>query len=139
VYTNKNIKNEKNEKEEERTSYAYDAFSTFKKYGFYMAPGVVEEINNLVEEYSTEWVIEAIKRSSDRGKKTLGYIKGILNNWKIAGAIDDPKKKEFKKSESSGNPFIDILKNLKEQEARNESNRNSGAFSEDCWSLSEPD
>ena len=75
-----------------------DVFSTFEQCGFQITSRAVDELNALSEEYSTGWVIEAIKRSADRGKKSLSYIKGILNNWQTAGAIDEPKKPDKKTS-----------------------------------------
>ena len=43
----------------------------------------------MVEIYSAEWVIEAIKRAAKRGKKNISYIEGILRSWNDTGAIDD--------------------------------------------------
>ena len=64
-------------------------FQIFEKCGFQITSRAVDVLNSLSEEFSEEWVIEAIKRSADRGKKSLSYIKGILSNWQIAGAMDD--------------------------------------------------
>lgn len=70
-----------------------DVFQMFEKCGFQITGYSAEEILTLIDRYSDKWVIEAIKRSADRGKKSLSYIKGILANWEAAGAIDDPKSK----------------------------------------------
>ena len=32
--------------------------------------------------------MEAIRRAAERGKKSLAYLKGILNSWQMAGAMD---------------------------------------------------
>lgn len=135
-YTNKNDKRMiKNDKEEEGEISV--VFSTFEKYGFQITSGSAEDMRYLIEEYPTDWIIEAIKRSSDRGKKTLGYIKGILNNWKIAGAIDDPKKKEIKKPEKSGNAFVDIANEMKEK--KDEYRTSERSFNQSIVCIPEPD
>ena len=74
---------------------AGDVFSTFEQCGFQITSRAADELNALSEEYSAQWVIEAIKRSADRGKKSISYIKGILNNCRC-GAIDEPKARQEK-------------------------------------------
>jgi DnaD/phage-associated family protein len=69
-----------------------DVFQTFEKCGFQITDHDTKELTALSAEYSPEWVTEAIKRASDRGKRSLGYIRGILQRWKVAGAIDDTQK-----------------------------------------------
>lgn len=71
-----------------------NVFQVFEDCGFQITSRSVEVLKSLTEDYSEEWVIEAIKRSSDRGKKYMSYIKGILNNWQTAGAIDKPQRAE---------------------------------------------
>jgi DnaD/phage-associated family protein len=88
---NETKRNETKQDETEKSSVG-DVFSTFERCGFQITSHSVDELTTLSEEYSAEWVIEAIKRSADRGKKSIGYIKGILSRWQIAGAIDDSQK-----------------------------------------------
>ena len=64
-------------------------FTTFEHCGFQITGYTRDELIALMEEYSAEWVIEALKRSADRGKKTLAYVRGILGSWKVKGAIDN--------------------------------------------------
>ncbi|MCU7380478.1 DUF4373 domain-containing protein [Clostridiales Family XIII bacterium ASD5510] len=66
-------------------------FQTFDYCGFQINGYTRDELLELVDVYTDEWVLEAIKRAADRGKRTMGYIKGILNNWQIAGAMDSSK------------------------------------------------
>lgn len=75
-------------------------FRLFEDCGFQITSHAAEELIILSEEYTEAWVMEAIKRSADRGKKSLAYIRGILNNWQIAGAIDDPQKAHPEESRS---------------------------------------
>lgn len=83
--------NETRQDETEKSSVG-DVFSTFERCGFQITSHNVDELTALSEEYSAEWVVESIKRAADRGKKSLGYIKGILSRWQTAGAIDDSQK-----------------------------------------------
>lgn len=74
-------------------------FRLFEHCGFSITGYIAEELPALVEEYSAGWVMEAIRRSADRGRKSMGYIKGILNNWKAAGAMDGAKPERTAQSE----------------------------------------
>lgn len=42
-------------------------------------------INNWLNIYTDELIINAIEISCKNNKKNLGYVEGILNNWKTAG------------------------------------------------------
>lgn len=87
-------KRNETKQDENRDSSGGGVFSIFERCGFQITSHAVDELKALTEEYSEAWVIEAIKRSSDRGKKSLGYMKGILSRWQIAGAIDDSQKSD---------------------------------------------
>lgn len=67
-------------------------FRTFEDCGFQITGYTAEELMALSEEYPEEWVCEAIRRAADQGKRKLAYVKGILNRWQVAGAMDDPKR-----------------------------------------------
>lgn len=70
-----------------------EVFTLFEKCGFQITGYTAEELPALIKKYSKEWVMEAIKRSADRGKKSMSYIKGILDSWAAAGAMDDGKSR----------------------------------------------
>ena len=82
---------EERRKEETPGSGLSDVFRLFEHCGFSITGYAAEELPALVEEYSAGWVMEAIRRSADRGRKSMGYIKGILGSWKTAGAMDGAK------------------------------------------------
>ena len=44
-----------------------------------------EKLVSDIDEYGAEWVKEAITRAVMQGKRKLGYIEAILNNWKVNG------------------------------------------------------
>lgn len=64
------------------------ALLLLKSSGFKVNDHTSKEVSALMEEYSEEWVIKAINRSADMRKPTLGYVKGILNNWRLSGGAD---------------------------------------------------
>ena len=68
-----------------------EVFALFEQCGFEITAFMAEELSVLVEKYSKLWVMEAIKRAAEHGAKKLSYIKAILNNWQIAGAMDSEK------------------------------------------------
>jgi DnaD/phage-associated family protein len=47
----------------------------------------LQELDGLIEKYGGEWVSEAFREAVLRGKKTLQYMDGILQNWKRQGKI----------------------------------------------------
>lgn len=47
----------------------------------------------LMADYSAEWVVAAIKRAQDRNRN-WGTVKGILQSWKKKGGIDSPRPEE---------------------------------------------
>lgn len=74
-----------------------------------------EKLVNDVDEYGAEWVKEAITRAVMQGKRKLGYIEAILNNWKVNGYDEFGSKA---KADSRNNDLSDA-----EQEALNRAPR----------------
>lgn len=69
-------------------------FNTFEQCGFRLNGYAAERLIEMCEDYTAEWVTEAIKRSADRGIKNLSYIEGILRRWDDNGAIDGKKAEQ---------------------------------------------
>lgn len=101
-------KKSKGEESKEETGGALPGggalFRLFEDCGFQITGRAAEQLIALSEEYSEDWVMEAIKRSADRGKKSLAYIRGILADWQVNGAIDTPQKQPKGRSVS----FLDV-------------------------------
>jgi len=74
-----------------------------------------EKLVNDVDEYGAEWVKEAITRAVMQGKRKLGYIEAILNNWKVNGYDEFGSKA---KADSRNNDLSDA-----EQKALNRAPR----------------
>ena len=103
-----------------------DAISVFADCGFQITAYTRDEIVSLCEQYSEEWVVESIKRASDRGRKTMAYVKGILSSWGRAGAIDEEAPLRATRANAnsgySSNPFLDIASELEEEEKKHAKN-----------------
>lgn len=74
-----------------------------------------EKLVSDIDEYGAEWVKEAITRAVMQGKRKLGYIEAILNNWKVNGYDEFGSKT---KADSHNNDLSDA-----EQKALNRAPR----------------
>ena len=82
--------------------------SEFEHSGFMLSGRARDELIDMLDTYSAEWTIEAIHRAADRGKKSIAYIRGILNNWQQKGAIDDERSSNTSKDSSENKSVIDF-------------------------------
>jgi len=54
-----------------------------------------EMLVNLIEVYSSEWVLDAIEVAVKSNVRRLNYVEGILERWKVEGkGIEKPKPKK---------------------------------------------
>lgn len=74
-----------------------------------------ERLIDDIDEYGVKWVKEAITRAVMQGKRKLGYIEAILNNWKVNGYDEFGSKA---KADSHNNDLSDA-----EQKALNRAPR----------------
>lgn len=60
----------------------------FEGNGFGSINGTVKEVLlELLELYSAEWITEAMKIAVESNKRSLRYVKGILENWQRSGGM----------------------------------------------------
>jgi len=59
-----------------------------------------EILEELIKEYSVEWVCTALRVGLEQNKRSLSYVRGILENWKRLGGVqlDKPKQKRKPKN-----------------------------------------
>lgn len=50
-----------------------------------LTPMIADELEDLIQEHGATWVIEAIKIAAINGKRSLAYVRGILQRWKVDG------------------------------------------------------
>lgn len=91
-------KERKGEEPAAASSALSEVASLFQQCGFQVTGYTAQVLPELVETYGSEWVMEAIRRAAERGKKSLAYLKGILNSWQMAGAMDRDTAGTRKKS-----------------------------------------
>lgn len=60
-----------------------------------------ERLIDDIDEYGVEWVKEAITKAVMQGKRKLGYIEAILNNWKVNGYDEYKTKNKVNTANSS--------------------------------------
>ena len=92
VNTNKNERREegKNERIKDKGLVVSDDIKTianiFESNGFgTINSTTVSFINNLLEDYKTEWIIKAMEEAVKQNKRRLNYVEGILKNWETKG------------------------------------------------------
>ncbi|MGJ0848150.1 phage replisome organizer N-terminal domain-containing protein [Tissierella praeacuta] len=110
------------EQKEGSCSFKDDNFSkisiTFQQNGFgTMSLTVKEMLMTLLDDYSAEWIIEAIKIAVKNNKRNLKYVEGILQNWRNQGGM----KLETDKKTSTP-PIKKTRFHMREQRTDNYSN-----------------
>lgn len=80
-----------------------------------ITPIEAEQLADLMNDCSKEFMLEAIKRAVVRGKRSLGYIKSILDDWQVNGMDDGkPKTTRFNKSQPKKSTLSPAMQGLKE-------------------------
>lgn len=90
-----------------------------------ITPYSANMLRDYMNEYSYEWVKEAIEIAEQNGVRTLAYIRGVLNKKK-AGA-DKPRNNNFRKKETYYRPKQD---DELSEESRNLNNKVLNSFIE---------
>ena len=73
-----------------------EVFKHFEKCGFIVNAMLMEQVNNDIEIYSKQWLMDAATEAMNRGKiNNYKYVLGILQNWLSKG-----------RSESDGNSGV---------------------------------
>ncbi len=96
-HTNNNDNNDNNDNKSSSTTEEIEKdnqndisliANEFEQNGFGTINFTVKEmIIDLLNEYSTEWIQEAIKIAVKNNKRKLSYVEGILQNWRRNGGM----------------------------------------------------
>lgn len=54
-------------------------------FGFTLTPFMAQELKSLAEDYTVQWVVDALKVAATNEKRTLAYVKGVLRRWEHEG------------------------------------------------------
>lgn len=85
----------------EKESDSDDSFKklvqAFEQNGFGTLSDMVRDnLAQLSDEYTSQWVLDAIKIAVERNARNLRYVEGILKSWQANGKDDGIKKNENK-------------------------------------------
>ena len=77
-------------------------------------PTTVTTLESYLEDLSEDMIIRAIELASEQNKRSLAYIKGILNSWirknyKTLADVDN-EKQQTQTSQASTNIFAEIAR-----------------------------
>jgi DnaD/phage-associated family protein len=70
--------------------------------------GVADTLLSLVNEFSFEWVKEALHEGMLQNKRSLKYVQAILDRWRAEGGIDRSFKKEKDKQDESKSVYDNL-------------------------------
>lgn len=70
--------------------------------------GVADILLSLVNEFSFEWVKEALHEGMLQNKRSLKYVQAILERWRAEGGIDRSFKKEKDKQDESKSVYDNL-------------------------------
>lgn len=90
-----------------------------------ISPYSANMLRDYMNEYSYEWVKEAIEIAEQNGVRTLAYIRGVLNKKKAG--VNKPRNNNFKKKETYYRPKRD---DELSEESRNLNNKILNSFIE---------
>lgn len=103
-----------------------DLIKLYQDCGFgLITPYSANMLRDYMNEYSYEWVKEAIEIAEQNGIRTLAYIRGVLNKKKTG--VDKSKNNNFKKKETYYRPKSNEEKT---KETRNVNNNALNSFIE---------
>lgn len=86
------IEHEKEKEKEQDTKKAAAVFKIYENNIGMLTSVIADKINADIQEYSEQWVCDAIIEATRQEKRSLAYAEGILKRWKRDGKND--KKKE---------------------------------------------
>lgn len=108
---------EQEEEKEQEQGIVVNSYSVFQSEGFgTISSYLKQEIDAMVDEYSDEWVCDAMRTAVKSGKRKLTFVQGILKNWRADGRdtyekrqerpVRVDKELEFRKREIALNQWI---------------------------------
>jgi DnaD/phage-associated family protein len=97
--------NKPKETKQNQRKQTSDAIRFYQENFGVVSPFLAEELLIWIKDVGDAFVMEAMKRSLERGKFNFGYVKGILNGWLKEGvnSVEMLKARESKRRKSSGN------------------------------------
>ena len=53
------------------------------------------QVMDWLDHYEPDWIVQAMKMTSDKGKRSPSYTQGILERWRKEGGMDQPDEYDF--------------------------------------------
>jgi len=75
-------------------NHSSNVFEFYKNNIELLTPYNSQILGDMIDTYSEEWTLEALKECISANKKSLKYCEGILKRWKADGFKVDTRKKE---------------------------------------------
>lgn len=93
-------------KEIKENNYYSESLSFFtSQFVLIPSPFLIEQLNQLIDEYSDVWVLKALQTALMANKKDLRYVAGILTKWRDIGD-NEPWNHDKKPQSKPGKPQI---------------------------------
>ena len=126
LITNKNVKNIKNDKNVTTTvgdscvDGLQDIIDFYNENIGLITPYGLETLEDYAKEMPADLIIFAMKKAVEADKRTIQYIKGILNNWSKKGIKtvleaqkeDEQFKKDNKKQEKKASVYTSVYNQM---------------------------
>lgn len=97
--------NKQKEIKQNKIKHTSDAIRFYQENFGAVSPFLAEELLSWINDFGDDFVIEAMKRSLERGKFNFGYVKGILKSWVKQGirTVETLRERESRNGRFTGN------------------------------------
>lgn len=96
-----NIKD--NIKDSSSSNARADIYLAFEKEVGIISGIAKDLLDDLIDRYPKDWLMEALKIAVSEGKRKINYVSGILKNWRTDGYSPEAKIWKDKKTKAHGN------------------------------------
>jgi DNA replication protein len=73
-----------------------DIFTLYEQNIGLLTPMIADELRDAESHYTRKWVSEAIKEAVLSNKRSINFIKWILEKWSVEGKVDGTHQRDFK-------------------------------------------
>jgi DnaD/phage-associated family protein len=90
----------------ELTTTTADAFRVYEQEIGVITASIADRLKVDIQDYSEDWVIDAMKVASAKQARNLPYVEAILKRWKVEGKDAGKRKPRAEPAGTSGNDAI---------------------------------
>ena len=82
-----------------------------------ITPMTYDQLKDLVEDHSAQWVIAAMREASANGKRSLAYFRAILQRWKVEGyGSGMGEKRQGNGKDPPVNPLLEAVRRRRKEQ-----------------------